>query len=434
MKTKIFIILGLLFFLAYSCRNSGNDEPLTKEAYGLAVYSPLKNQLTIKDELDSIEPVKTYLTNYAAFGTGDEKIDWSRKVYVYAKGSTVELISHLDIERSEAYVMPAAKQGFKAFWHSSLPFILLGAGAALLLLYYICLRLADTGWKIVLIRGGATLVFVTLAVLSFFCDSWLKKSPEPVKITVQAAVQSNGAEMADAQRAEKAYYVINGETFALPLVLNSDERAYFRYVYDDVRGLTFRLFWVVVLALMSIAARYVVEALFLWRQRVFLDSVSSSPFLLKQLRLTMEEAQKHPERKAEIFCEMLQKCGAWRLMQIVEFAKQEYPGQWPHIEEAFKQKCGQSLEEVLNEANDVYQRPLSFAPNENGDGGVSDDVAAGGAKAAGQGGDGGVSDDAAAGDAKAAGQGGDDGVSDDVAAGGAKAAGQGGDDGRQDGK
>ena len=414
MKTKIFIILGLLFFLAYSCRNSGNDEPLTKEAYGLAVYSPLKKQLTIKDELDSIEPVKTYLTNYAAFGTGDEKIDWSRKVYVYAKGSTVELISHLDIERSEAYVMPAAKQGFKAFWHSSLPFILLGAGAALLLLYYICLRLADTGWKIVLIRGGATLVFVTLAVLSFFCDSWLKKSPEPVKITVQAAVQSNGAEMADAQRAEKAFYIINGETFALPLVLNGDERAYFRYVYDDVRGLTFRLFWVVVLALMSIAARYVVQALFLWRQRVFLDSVSSNPSLLEQLRLTAEEAQKHPERKAEIFGEMLQKCEAWRLMQIVEFAKQEYPGQWPHIEEAFKQKYGQSLEEVLNEANDVYQRPLSFAPNKNGDGGVSDDVAAGGAKAAGQGGD--------------------DGVSDDVAAGGAKAAGQGGDDGRQDGK
>ena len=136
MKLKILIILGVLLLVGVSCRD-GHDGPLQKEAYGLAVYSPDEKTLTIQDELDTTEVRKTYPTDYASFGFGDEKVDLTQKVYVYFYGNSLEMVvSHLDIDRAPNYQLLAYRLGLRHFWHSLWPYLMPVAVVLLCLGYY----------------------------------------------------------------------------------------------------------------------------------------------------------------------------------------------------------------------------------------------------------------------------------------------------------
>lgn len=138
MKLRFIIILGLLLLAWNSCRHNETKAPLAKEAYGYARLDTLKQLLTINDETakDTADAVKTYITTYADFGVGNEKIDLREKVYVYARESTVELVSHMDTDRLAGLLHGADKLALHNLPRSPMTYLVPGLAAILLLLYY----------------------------------------------------------------------------------------------------------------------------------------------------------------------------------------------------------------------------------------------------------------------------------------------------------
>ena len=84
MKLRFIIILGLLLLAWNSCRHNETKAPLAKEAYGYARLDTLKQLQTNNDETakDTADAEKTYKTQNAEIGDGNEKIDLREKVYV----------------------------------------------------------------------------------------------------------------------------------------------------------------------------------------------------------------------------------------------------------------------------------------------------------------------------------------------------------------
>lgn len=194
MKLRFIIILGLLLLAWNSCRHNETKASLAKEAYGYARLDTLKQLLTINDETakDTADAVKTYITTYADFGVGNEKIDLREKVYVYARESTVELVSHMDTDRLAGLLHGADKLALHNLPRSPMTYLVPGLAAILLLLYYIgyrmVLNMRMSGWLLLRTVWGFSVLMLVLMIIGLFAK-WpvLGRETIPVK-----AEQMNG--------------------------------------------------------------------------------------------------------------------------------------------------------------------------------------------------------------------------------------------------
>lgn len=174
MKLRFIIILGLLLLAWNSCRHNETKAPLAKEAYGYARLDTLKQLLTINDETakDTADAVKTYITTYADFGVGNEKIDLREKVYVYARESTVELVSHMDTDRLAGLLHGADKLALHNLPRSPMTYLVPGLAAILLLLYYIgyrmVLNMRMSGWLLLRTVWGFSVLMLVLMIIGLF--------------------------------------------------------------------------------------------------------------------------------------------------------------------------------------------------------------------------------------------------------------------------
>lgn len=381
MKLKILIILGVLLLVGVSCRDE-HDGPLQKEAYGLAVYSPDEKTLTIQDELDTTEVRKTYPTDYASFGFGDEKVDLTQKVYVYFYGNSLEMVvSHLDIDRAPNYQLLAYRLGLRHFWHSPLPY-LMPVAVVLLCLGYYCryryvLRRLDVKKGLNLVRQ-AHLLFLALFIAGWFNQSWLGKSDNPAPAAL-ADVQAdetvccldNNGEIAFLPAAfvpeNLTVYRQNGEAFAVAITLTDSERIYFRSTYDEAQTILFRLYWLGMLLLLSSGLLFVAM---LMRPRiarvvVVLELIERYPNVTEWLCSVSKEMEEHPEKRLSLLLEMDRRQFTEMVLHSYEELKKN-PEALREVEEKFAAN-GVSLSQFMTEAENYLKSAFeTVKPEENG--------------------------------------------------------------------
>ena len=222
MKLRFIIILGLLLLAWNSCRHNETKAPLAKEAYGYARLDTLKQLLTINDETakDTADAVKTYITTYADFGVGNEKIDLREKVYVYARESTVELVSHMDTDRLAGLLHGADKLALH--------------------------NLLRTVW-------GFSVLMLVLMIIGLFAK-WpvLGRETIPVKAEQMNGVISGTAVSTDiltgkpiGSLSEKTAYFWEGQYIYASGEISHGELGFLRDAYNEMTATLRRLVWII---------------------------------------------------------------------------------------------------------------------------------------------------------------------------------------------
>ena len=255
MKLRFIIILGLLLLAWNSCRHNETKAPLAKEAYGYARLDTLKQLLTINDETakDTADAVKTYITTYADFGVGNEKIDLREKVYVYARESTVELVSHMDTDRLAGLLHGADKLALHNLPRSPMTYLVPGLAAILLLLYYIgyrmVLNMRMSGWLLLRTVWGFSVLMLVLMIIGLFAK-WpvLGRETIPVKAEQMNGVISGTAVSTDiltgkpiGSLSEKTAYFWEGQYIYASGEISHGELGFLRDAYNEMTATLRRL-------------------------------------------------------------------------------------------------------------------------------------------------------------------------------------------------
>lgn len=259
MKLRFIIILGLLLLAWNSCRHNETKAPLAKEAYGYARLDTLKQLLTINDETakDTADAVKTYITTYADFGVGNEKIDLREKVYVYARESTVELVSHMDTDRLAGLLHGADKLALHNLPRSPMTYLVPGLAAILLLLYYIgyrmVLNMRMSGWLLLRTVWGFSVLMLVLMIIGLFAK-WpvLGRETIPVKAEQMNGVISGTAVSTDiltgkpiGSLSEKTAYFWEGQYIYASGEISHGELGFLRDAYNEMTATLRRLVWII---------------------------------------------------------------------------------------------------------------------------------------------------------------------------------------------
>lgn len=259
MKLRFIIILGLLLLAWNSCRHNETKAPLAKEAYGYARLDTLKQLLTINDETakDTADAVKTYITTYADFGVGNEKIDLREKVYVYARESTVELVSHMDTDRLAGLLHGADKLVLHNLPRSPMTYLVPGLAAILLLLYYIgyrmVLNMRMSGWLLLRTVWGFSVLMLVLMIIGLFAK-WpvLGRETIPVKAEQMNGVISGTAASTDiltgkpiGSLSEKTAYLWEGQYIYASGEISHGELGFLRDAYNEMTATLRRLVWII---------------------------------------------------------------------------------------------------------------------------------------------------------------------------------------------
>ncbi len=253
MKKFLFFCCFILI-LGYFFQDDNNSGPRTLGAYGFAQYNSKEELLIINDELDSIHSPKTYMTTYAKLGWIGEEIDWNKKIYVYTTESYVAVISNLDINRANALIISCFKLAFYDFFHSSIPWFLIGLGLMAWFCYLYGLKLftIDPN-KGKIVSTTVRVVLILILMLNFFhvFDFLaLTKNEAPIAVSVWDHDLSLNIDFITGIECElseiKQIYDWEDSYFASSSELSKLDVDFMRNAYKEASELLFRSFLLII--------------------------------------------------------------------------------------------------------------------------------------------------------------------------------------------
>lgn len=213
MRKLLLIVAGFLVGLAVVrfFMLDNNQESRELLAYGAAVYHPDEQYVAIHDELDSVHTDKVFVTTYAAFGVNGEKFDWNKKVYVYATGNCVDLISNVNQDEVNFMFYNFDFLDFFQFIPAKVLWFICGVLAFCLLLYlwgeFLFFNLKDK-WLTVMMFCRVLVVLVGLLALFDVGESFVKRNdiPKQIALSEQAAQSKNFIYLSDPKSLSQTSY------------------------------------------------------------------------------------------------------------------------------------------------------------------------------------------------------------------------------------